>query len=392
MANESQWLPDAPVVEVGGQRQWVLAWWTQLLYALLFGSVVAVAVVGNALVVWAVLAHRSMRTTTNCFLVNLSLADAMTATFNAVFNLVYMLESHWAFGLPYCVFSNFLANLTLASSSFTITAMSVDRYFAIVRPLCGRPRRRRSVVTLCAVWSGSALLSLPTLLYSRTRSYRYGDHSVRTVCLLVWPDGRLHGSFADYVYNILFLVLTYAVPVATMVVTYSRMSWVLWGSRCIGEFTEHQQLALRNKQKVVKMLMTVVILFTVSWLPYHAYFIYLFHHPGAAYADCIQHVYLAMYWLAMAHTTYNPIVYYCMNQRFKRYFRRFLCFCVRSLEPGDERQYSLAHSRCSVASRTRSLQQGTKTKSGDATTVNHVRICRSVPLSIPTTECTSVHM
>ncbi|KAH7984397.1 hypothetical protein HPB52_020299 [Rhipicephalus sanguineus] len=67
--------------------------------------------------------------------------------------------------------------------------------------------------------------------------------------------------------------------------------------------------------RVVKMLLTVVILFTVSWLPYHAYFIYLFHHPGAAYADCIQHVYLAMYWLAMAHTTYNPIVYYCMNQR-----------------------------------------------------------------------------
>ncbi|XP_065292830.1 tachykinin-like peptides receptor 86C isoform X2 [Dermacentor albipictus] len=320
MTNESQWLSEAPVVEVGGQRQWVLAWWTQLLYALLFGSVVAVAVLGNAVVVWAVLAHRSMRTTTNCFLVNLSLADAMTATFNVVFNLVYMLESHWAFGLPYCVFSNFLANLTLASSSFTVTAMSVHRY------------------------------------------------------------------------NIVFLVLTYAVPVATMVVTYSRMSWVLWGSRCIGEFTEHQQLALHNKQKVVKMLMTVVILFTVSWLPYHAYFIYLFHHPGAAYADCIQHVYLAMYWLAMAHTTYNPIVYYCMNQRFKRYFRRFLCFCVRSLEPGDERQHSLAHSRCSVASRTRSLRPGPMTKSGDVTTVNHVRICRSVPLSTPTTEYTGVHM
>ncbi|KAH9361311.1 hypothetical protein HPB48_006873 [Haemaphysalis longicornis] len=119
--------PEPPVVEVGSERQWVLAWWAQLVYALLFGSVVAVAALGNVLVVWAVLAHRSMRTTTNCFLVNLSLADASTATFNAVFNLVYMMESHWAFGQPYCVFSNFLANLTLASSAFTIAAMSVDR-------------------------------------------------------------------------------------------------------------------------------------------------------------------------------------------------------------------------------------------------------------------------
>ncbi|KAL1431681.1 hypothetical protein MTO96_013792 [Rhipicephalus appendiculatus] len=139
------------------------------------------------------------------------------------------------------------------------------------------------------------------------------------------------------------------------------------------------------------MLLTVVILFTVSWLPYHAYFIYLFHHPGAAYADCIQHVYLAMYWLAMAHTTYNPIVYYCMNQRFKRYFRRFLCCCMRSLEPLDERQYSLAHSRFSVASRTRSLHMNS-TKARGESTVNHVRISRSVPLSSTITEQIGVHM
>ncbi|XP_042148774.1 tachykinin-like peptides receptor 86C [Ixodes scapularis] len=115
-------------------------------------------------------------------------------------------------------------------------------------------------------------------------------------------------------YNVVFLVLTYVVPVATMAVTYTRMSVVLWGSRCIGEFTEHQQNALRSKQKVVKMLFTVVVLFTVSWLPYHIYFIYVFHHPKVAYVDYIQHVYLAMYWLAMSHAMYNPIVYYFMNK------------------------------------------------------------------------------
>ncbi|EEC02440.1 tachykinin receptor, putative, partial [Ixodes scapularis] len=66
---------------------------------------------------------------------------------------------------------------------------------------------------------------------------------------------------------------------------------------------------------VVKMLFTVVVLFTVSWLPYHIYFIYVFHHPKVAYVDYIQHVYLAMYWLAMSHAMYNPIVYYFMNKR-----------------------------------------------------------------------------
>ncbi|XP_029831937.3 tachykinin-like peptides receptor 86C [Ixodes scapularis] len=115
------------IIDVSTKRQWVLAWWVQLIYALLFGTMVSVATLGNVFVVWIVLAHRSMRTVTNYFLVNLSVADAMTATFNAIFNLVYMLESHWAFGDVYCVFSNFVANLTVASSALTIAAMSIDR-------------------------------------------------------------------------------------------------------------------------------------------------------------------------------------------------------------------------------------------------------------------------
>lgn len=187
------------VIEVGSERQWVLPWWVQLIYGVLFGSMVLVAAVGNAIVVWIVLAHGPMRTVTNYFLVNLSVADTMTATFNAIFNLVYMLESHWAFGAAYCVFSNFVANLTVSSSAFTMAAMSIDRYFAIVRPLCGRLSRWLAVTIILAIWVASALLSLPTLLYSTTISYRYADHSVRTVCLLVWPDGLPYVSYTDYV-------------------------------------------------------------------------------------------------------------------------------------------------------------------------------------------------
>ncbi|EEC19739.1 tachykinin receptor, putative [Ixodes scapularis] len=119
--------PTSDVVNVTADRQFVLPCWVQLVYAFLFGGMVLIAVLGNATVMWIVLAHRRMRSVTNYFLVNLSVADLMTSTFNAVFNLVYMLESHWAFGEYYCVFSSFVANLTVASSAFTMAAMSIDR-------------------------------------------------------------------------------------------------------------------------------------------------------------------------------------------------------------------------------------------------------------------------
>ncbi|XP_077561254.1 tachykinin-like peptides receptor 86C [Haemaphysalis longicornis] len=288
---------------------------------------VATAVLGNAAVVWIVLGHRAMRTVTNYFLLNLSLADTMTATFNAIFNLVYMLESHWAFGEPYCVFSNFVANLTVSSSAFTMAAMSIDRYLAIVHPLCGGRRRSRwrSVAIIVALWGCSALLSLPPLLYSRTRSYRYADGSVRTVCILVWPDGPLSASYADYLFNVLFNVLTYGVPCVKLAISYLKYTLVAWGDNCLGSWCREREHGHLSNQKVVKMLFTVVLLFAVCWLPYHAYFLYVSHNPHVAYLDHIQHVYLAMYWLAMSHAMCNPIVYYCMNKRFKGYFRAFLC-------------------------------------------------------------------
>jgi 7 transmembrane receptor (rhodopsin family) len=112
---------------VDGDRPFIPMFWIQLAWSLVFGLMVIVAVVGNVIVIYIVLAHRRMRTVTNFFLLNLTIADLVTATFNAIFNFVFMLNSHWPFGQSYCVINNFIANLTIVSSVFTITATSIDR-------------------------------------------------------------------------------------------------------------------------------------------------------------------------------------------------------------------------------------------------------------------------
>jgi tachykinin-like receptor len=108
-------------------RPFIPRWWIQVFWSLLFGIMILAAIVGNVVVIWIVLANRQMRTVTNYFLLNLTIADLATAIFNAIFNFVFMLNSHWPFGQPYCVINNFIANLTIAASVFTITATSIDR-------------------------------------------------------------------------------------------------------------------------------------------------------------------------------------------------------------------------------------------------------------------------
>nr|WOA03683.1 CHH family candidate receptor A24beta2 [Gecarcinus lateralis] len=128
----------------------------------------AMAVGGNMLVMWIILAHRRMRTVTNYFLLNLSAADLFMSVLNCMFNFIYMLHSDWPFGAVYCTISNFMANVTISASVFTLMAISFDRYIAIVKPL--EPRMSKSVarVFILAIWGSSMLLSLPCLLFSTT--------------------------------------------------------------------------------------------------------------------------------------------------------------------------------------------------------------------------------
>lgn len=98
-----------------------------MIWTVLFVGMITVATGGNLIVIWIVLAHKRMRTVTNYFLVNLSIADAMVSTLNVTFNYSYMLNSHWTFGNLYCKISQFIAVLTICASVFTLMAISIDR-------------------------------------------------------------------------------------------------------------------------------------------------------------------------------------------------------------------------------------------------------------------------
>lgn len=51
-------------------------------------------------------------------------------------------------------------------------------------------------------------------------------------------------------YNIIFMVMTYLIPVIIMGACYSRMSHVLWRSQGIGELSQRQTESIQSKRKV----------------------------------------------------------------------------------------------------------------------------------------------
>ncbi|KAG7187568.1 hypothetical protein KM043_016639 [Ampulex compressa] len=309
------------------ERPFDLPWWQKLSWSLIFAVILLVATGGNVIVMWIVLAHRRMRTVTNYFLVNLSMADLMMSLLNCAFNFIFLLNSNWPFGVIYCTINNFVAHVTVASSVFTLVVISFDRYMAIMRPLKHHMSRKRTVMTLILIWTISCLLATPCLLYSTTTSRRYSNGKVRISCYLLWPDGGYLHSRTEYLYNLVFFGVTYLIPMAVMAVCYTMMGRKLWGSKSIGELTQYQRESMRSKRKVVKMFIIVVTIFAVCWLPYQGFFIFVYHYRHFTESSYIQHVYLSFYWLAMSNAMVNPIIYYWMNSRFRVYFQLIICKC-----------------------------------------------------------------
>ncbi|XP_012529922.1 tachykinin-like peptides receptor 99D isoform X1 [Monomorium pharaonis] len=314
--------------DLAARNQFVLPWWRQMIWTLLFAGMITVATGGNLIVIWIVLAHRRMRTVTNYFLVNLSIADAMVSTLNVTFNYTYMLNSHWPFGTLYCKISQFIAVLTICASVFTLMAISIDRYMAIVNPLKPRMGKKATLCVAIIIWIIGAILSLPMLLFYTTYTQNFANGEVRVVCYSDWPNTDDNGlSYDEYLYNVIFMILTYFLPIGSMTFTYARVGLELWGSQSIGEATARQLENIRSKRRVVKMMIVVVVIFAVCWLPFHMYFIVTSYLPEITNEPYIQEVFLGIYWLAMSNSMYNPIIYCWMNTRFRRGFAQFFFWC-----------------------------------------------------------------
>nr|XP_020445473.1 substance-K receptor [Monopterus albus] len=339
----TEWLEDGN--ETTG-NQFQQPGWQVALWAIAYLLIILVSIAGNITVIWIILAHRRMRTVTNYFIVNLAFSDVSMATFNTLFNFVYALHNDWYFGLGYCRFQNFFPITAMFSSIYSMAAIAVDRYMAIIHPLKPRLSSTSTKVVIVLIWIVAFALAFPQCYYSVTRFYY-----PRTVCMVDWPDD--YGGKHQLSYQFAVIVLIYLLPLLVMLVTYSLVSQSLWGGHIPGEASDHYHSQITAKRKVVKMMVVVVVTFALCWLPYHIYFILGSVNIDIYKQHYIQQVYLTIFWLAMSSTMYNPIIYCCLNQRFRAGFRHAFAWCP-FIKVSEEDKMELQHTHAFRVTMTRS--------------------------------------
>ncbi|XP_041854672.1 tachykinin receptor 1a [Melanotaenia boesemani] len=304
-------------------NQFVQPVWRIVLWAIAYSCIVIVSVVGNVTVIWIIMAHKRMRTVTNYFLLNLAFAEASMSAFNTVINFTYAVHNEWYFGLVYCRFHNFFPIAAVFASIYSMTAIALDRYMAIIHPLQQRMSSTETKIVVAVIWVLALLLAFPQYYYSTTVQF-----TDRVVCYIEWPEYTVCNF--EKMYQVCVAILIYFLPLLVMGCAYLAVGLTLWASEIPGDSSDRYREQLTAKRKVVKMMIVVVCTFATCWLPYHIYFLLHQFLPHLLEEPFMQQFYLAIMWLAMSSTMYNPIIYCCLNDRFRAGFKQAFhcCPCV----------------------------------------------------------------
>ncbi|KAG7487208.1 alpha-2C adrenergic receptor-like [Solea senegalensis] len=132
----------------------------------LISFLILFTIVGNVLVVIAVLTSRALKPPQNLFLVSLASADILVATLVMPFSLANELMGYWFFGKVWCDIYLALDVLFCTSSIVHLCAISLDRYWSVTQAveynLKRTPKRVKGMIVV--VWLISAVISFPPLI------------------------------------------------------------------------------------------------------------------------------------------------------------------------------------------------------------------------------------
>ncbi|KAI4474527.1 hypothetical protein M0804_014804 [Polistes exclamans] len=180
-------------------------------------GIILTALIGNAIVVASVRRHRKLRVPTNRYVVSLAAADFLVAVCAMSFNASVELYGHWIFGRTMCDVWNSMDVYFSTASILHLCCISVDRYYAIVRPLEYPAIMRRITVTcmLASAWTLPAFISfIPIFMgwYSTEKHLNYLRDNPQ-VC-----------SFAvNRLYALISSSVSFWIPGLVMIVMYFKI-------------------------------------------------------------------------------------------------------------------------------------------------------------------------
>ncbi|KAK1337542.1 hypothetical protein QTO34_002174 [Cnephaeus nilssonii] len=261
-----------------------------------FGLIFTLGVLGNSLVITVMARSKpgKPRSTTNLFILNLSIADLAYLLFCIPFQATVYVLPTWVLGAFICKFTHYFFTVSMLVSIFTLVAMSVDRYVAIVHSRRSSSLRvsRNALLGMGCIWALSIAMASPVAYHQRLFHRESGNGNL-TFCWDQWPDQRHKKA-----YVVCTFVFGYLLPLLLICFCYA---------------------------KTAQTVLVVVVVFGISWLPHHV--IHLWVEFGVFPLTPASFLFrIAAHCLAYSNSSVNPIIYAFLSENFRKAYKQvFKC-------------------------------------------------------------------
>ncbi|KAK0155701.1 Apelin receptor B [Merluccius polli] len=310
---------------------------------------------------------RSPRSLTDSLIASLALADLCFLVTLPLWAVYTALGYHWPFGQPLCQASSFLTALNMYASVFSLSMLSVERYWVLVgrRHSGGGHHHRRHGQNGCpgralwavgGVWALAGVLALPGFLLRSVKEVELDDYDDWTP-----PDQPASpavsggGGGGDVLlscqmdYSVLIgddlreaereraelwwaaalslksTLIGFLLPLVILLVCYCSLGHLL--SRHFGRGPRPDR---RRQRRLLRVIVSLVLAFFLCWLPLHvnktaAMLLELGLLPYSCALDqalLAAHPYVTC--LAYLNSCLNPLLYAACDSSFRRRCREAL--------------------------------------------------------------------
>ena len=221
-----------------------------ILVGTLMSTIVMGAILGNMLVIASVASNRKLRTITNFYLVSLAMADLLVASLVMPIAIVVQITGRWWFGVIACDIYVLFDSMLCTASILNLCCISVDRYFAITKPLKYSTKRskRLALIMICITWIVAVLVCCPPIFGWREEGRWENTHE----CVLTRDPGYIIYSSLGAFY--LPLLVMSAVYLRIMIVISRRnklfISYQHAFQKYTGRFVSRTGSKIRTTHKI----------------------------------------------------------------------------------------------------------------------------------------------
>ncbi|MBN3305714.1 melanin concentrating hormone receptor 2a [Amia ocellicauda] len=288
------------------------------------GIICSTGLVGNILILVTII-RSTKKTIPDVYICNLAVADLVHVTVMPFLIHQWARGGQWVFGSPLCTIITSLDTCNQTACTAIMTAMSLDRYLALVHPfrLTSLRTRSKTIRINLGIWAISFILVLPVWVYSKVITFKDGLESCAFD--LASPHDVLG-------YTLYQTITSFFLPLPLIILCYILILCYTWKMYKLNKKARRYSTTIPRERviRLTKMVLVLVGVFLISAAPYHVIQLVNLHitKPTLTYYIC----YYISICLSYASSSINPFLYVLLSGNFRKRLTGCTSIRMRSTE------------------------------------------------------------